>query len=222
MGEKNHNLDSVKAHYAELASRYDDKANPACKRYYEALVTRVLAGRQRVLELGAGSSSLLSCLDAPFKVACDLSYAMLNAHAPESGVHRLVADGQVLPCTPNSLDAIYAINVLEHTPDAQAVVDCAAELLQPGGVFLALTPNGDAERLLDLLERLHLKLPEGPHQFRTFTDCAALAGDAFTTLEHKKCLAFPAGPPAWVNWIDGLSARPEGWGLFQYIVLERR
>ena len=50
-----HNTATVRAHYAELAKSYDDKANVACKRAYEKLVRETFGDAGRVLELGAGS-----------------------------------------------------------------------------------------------------------------------------------------------------------------------
>ena len=41
-----------------------------------------------------------------------------------------------------SFDCIYSSNVLEHIPDDLAVISAAAELLKPGGHFVALVPCG--------------------------------------------------------------------------------
>ncbi len=217
-----HNTDSVRAHYAELAQTYDDKANRACKRAYEKLARRTLGDCTRVMELGAGSSPTLNVLDASFSVACDMSFPMLAARNAAPDAHRFTADGQCLPCVDGSFDGVYSINVLEHVPDPARFVAETARVLKPGGLFLAITPNGDAEWLLNLLERLKLKLPEGPHQFLNFAETAALAGDAFTVVEHRKFLAFPAGPAGLVDFIDGLGGREKGWGLFQYVMLRKR
>ena len=75
---------------------------------------------------------------------------------------------------------------------------------------------------MDLLETLKLKLPEGPHQFLGFAETAALAGDAFDVVEHRKFLAFPAGPEGLVRFIDGLGSSQRGWGLFQFILLQKQ
>ncbi len=218
---KEHNTESVRAHYAALAASYDDKANPACKRAYESLVRRTLGDCTRVLELGAGSSPTLDVLNSPLQVACDMSFPMLAARNAAPDAPRVTADGQQLPYRDGSFDGVYTINVLEHVPDPKALASEVARILKPGGLFLSLTPNGDAEWLLDLLERLKLKLPEGPHKFLTYANTAALAGDMFDLVEHRKLLAFPAGPERLVNFIDGLGGGDSGWGLFQYILLRR-
>lgn len=217
-----HNTESVRAHYAKLAASYDDKANPACKRAYEHLVRETFAGCDRVLELGAGSSPTLDVLDGSLRVACDMSFDMLAMRNAAPDAPRVAADGQCLPYVDSCFDGVYSINVLEHVPDPRLFVAEVARILKPGGLFLGITPNGDAEWLLDLLEALKLKLPEGPHHFLTYAATAALAGEDFDVVAHKKFLAFPAGPEGLVNWIDGLGGSEQGWGLFQYIVLRKK
>lgn len=212
--------DDVRAHYAALAARYDDRANRTCKRAYEARIRQALGSASRVLEIGAGSSPTLGVLKAPFAVACDLSLPMLAARHTVPEVPRVVANGQSLPYCNGAFEGVFCVNVLEHAPDPAALVAEAARVLKPGGKFLAITPNGDVAWLLDLLERFKLKLPEGPHRFLGFAELGALAGPAFNLVEHRKCLAFPAGPDNFVRWVDNLAGEP-GWGLFQYALMRK-
>jgi SAM-dependent methyltransferase len=214
-----HTTETVRAHYATLAQHYDDGANAACKRAYEDLVRRSLGDAKRVLELGAGSSPLLGSLPAPFKVACDLSWEMLSRHHGGTEHGASVADAQALPFADGSFDAVFSINVLEHVPDPERLAAEAARVLRPGGLMLALTPNGDAEWLLDLLERVRLKLPEGPHRFLSSDACRSLGGNAFDLVAFEKFLAFPAGPGWLVRSVDRLLA---GRGLFMYVLRRRR
>lgn len=214
-----HDTTTVRAHYAALAAAYDAKANAACKRAYAALIREHLGGAGRVLEIGAGSSPLLEELDAPLKLALDLSAEMLALRQAAGGALRVVGDAQALPIADGSFDAAYSVNVLEHVPDPAAVAVECARTLAPGGVMLAITPNGDAEWLLDLLEALQLKLPEGPHRFLTGAALRRLGGASFELLEHRKWIAFPAGP-AWL--VDGVDRMLPGRGLFQYVLLKKR
>jgi SAM-dependent methyltransferase len=212
-----HTEESVKAHYAELAGSYNAKANQVCQRAYEELVRTRLAGCERVLEIGAGASDLLEVLGPAFGLATDISFHMLAARQDQAA--RLCCDAAHLPCADASVDAVFSINVLEHAPNLAGLVAESARVLRPGGKFLAVTPNGDVEWLLDLLETLKLKLPEGPHDFLTTQELAALAGDHFDVLERACFLAFPAGPQGLVRAVDRMTG---GFGLFQYVLWERR
>lgn len=214
-----HNTDAVRAHYAALAPSYDQKANRACRRAYKNLIRRTLGDCQRVLELGAGSSPLLEVVSAPLGVACDISQAMLAARHTAADAPRAVADGAALPFRDHAFDGVFSINVLEHAPNPAAFLAESARVLTPGGWMLAVTPNGDLAWLLDLLERLHLKLPEGPHQFLGTQALASLAGSTFEIAEHSAFLAIPAGPDGLVRFFDRVAG---GRGLFQYILLRRR
>jgi len=46
---------------------------------------------------------------------------------------------------PGSFDAVFACHLLEHVPRPSQVVDWLPQVLQPGGLFVALTPNGSLE-----------------------------------------------------------------------------
>ncbi|NIA14280.1 MAG: methyltransferase domain-containing protein [Nitrospiraceae bacterium] len=216
-----HATGDVGGHYARLAPDYARKANRACQRAYRELVSRTLGGTRRILELGAGSSDAVAGLDAARVVACDLSLPMLRARTRLSSLP-LVGDAQRVPCRDAAFDAVFCINLLEHVPEPGQAVAETARVLGKGGRFLAVTPNGNVAGLLELLERLHLKLPEGPHHFLTSEALAGLAEPHFRIVEHRRFLAFPAGPAAFVRGIDRIVGGKRSRGLFQYILMEKQ
>ncbi|MBI2424717.1 MAG: methyltransferase domain-containing protein [Candidatus Hydrogenedentes bacterium] len=208
----------VQAHYADLAKSYGVKSNKACNASYIALAKAHLSPCHRVLEIGAGSALLVQHLDAPVRVAADFSVPMLQQATADPAVLRVGGDAQRLPFPDRAFDGILSINVLEHVPDSGAMLEEAARVLAPGGTLVAVTPNGDMEWLLDLLERLRLKLPEGPHEFLGTEALRDLVPDGCTLVAHQCFLAFPAGPLPFVIFAD---AWANGWGLFQYLVIRK-
>ena len=210
--------EDVRDHYAQLAAGYDARANRACNAAYRDLARRTLAGCTEVLELGAGSGSLLGELAARQRVAADLSFPMLTARPAAPRVVRVNADATHLPFVAGAFDGVYSVNMLEHVPDPKAVIDEAARVLRPGGRLLLITPNGGVAWLLELLERLHLKLPEGPHRFLDAAEVRRLAAPHFQVRELRRFLAFPAGPPGLVRLLDRAAF---GHGLFLAVTLER-
>ncbi len=213
--------DAVRDHFDELSARYGTDSNQACKRAYDTLTGQVLAGAGRVLELGAGPSPALAALNAPFRVASDLSQGMLRANPNLRGMQRITADAQCLPFAQESFDAVFCINVLEHVPAPGRLMEEAARVLRPGGLFFAITPNGGVAWLLELLEQLHLKLPEGPHRFLSLPELHGLLPAPLHAEIHRRFLAFPAGSPALVHAVDRLVSAGDGLGLFQYLVARK-
>lgn len=209
----------VRAHYARLASAYGRKANRACDRAYRILIRNALAGAQSVLETGSGTAGLAGVLDAPIRIACDLTPEMLRAAPAADGVARVTGDAECLPFPRASFDAVFSVNLVEHVPNPERLFAEAARVLKPDGRCLVVTPNGEHAWLLNLLERLRLKLPEGPHRF---LDKRALFDAALPHLELLECrrfLIFPAGPAWFVGAMD--AALPDN-GLFQYALFRPR
>jgi SAM-dependent methyltransferase len=209
--------EAVRRHYGALAKDYSAGANRVCRIAYVDLLKRHLSTRRHVFEIGAGADTLIDSVDAAARTVCDLTEDMIRS-APRTAA-AVVADAQHVPFPAGAFDGVFAVNVLEHVPEPAAVLAETARVLAPGGTALFITPNGDAERLLDLLERLRLKLPEGPHRFLRFAELAALCGGGFDILDHRRFLAFPAGPGFLWRTAERLA---RGRGLFQYIVLRRR
>ncbi len=212
----------VREHYKNLAPAYRRRANPVCDARYHALVAQVVKGRRRVLELGGGSSTLLDDVAPVGSVNCDLSPEMLHYRAGSARTSAVVGAGEELPFRSGTFDGAYSINVLEHVADVEAVVTETARVLERGGVFVAITPNGDWERWLDLAERWRLKIPEGPHRFLDRGRLGAAIAARFTVVEHRPFLIFPSGPSTLSAAVDGLGAAARlPWGFFQYVVARR-
>jgi ubiquinone/menaquinone biosynthesis C-methylase UbiE len=213
----------VRDHYRALAPKYGAQANQTCERTYRRLVQRFMGRCDRVLELGSGSTDLLDGLGRPFAVASDLSADMLLARAPAPRVHRLVAAGERLPFPPASFDGLFSINVLEHVADLDATFRECARVLTDGGLWFAVTPNGNWEFWLDLAERWSLKIPEGPHSFLTTRHLLQKASNWFEVVEHRTFLVLPAGPPGLARLLDSVSCCSTlRWGFFQYLVARKR
>lgn len=203
----------VRAHYAALAGRYNEGANAACNRAYQRLVRECFSNAQTVLEVGAGAHSLLGQLDAPLRIAADITPQMLR-QVPASKIRRVVCDGASPPFDAAAFDAVYSINVIEHVPDPRAFISGCARLLRPGGRLLIVTPNGGMATLLEWIERLKLKLPEGPHRFVTARELQRWGEEAgCEVIETSSMLALPAGPEFLVQGVDAIT-RPLGFGLF--------
>jgi SAM-dependent methyltransferase len=211
----------VRAHYRALSAVYNAKANQTCEARYHQLVIAAMCGRSRILELGSGSNALLDVVGPPGSIACDLSPDMLGQRRKIATSSAVVGAGEGLPFRDATFDGMYCINVLEHVADLQAVCGEAARVLAPGGLFFAVTPNGGWERLLDLAERLRMKIPEGPHEFLTRDVLGEALRPHFEIVEHRTFLLLPGGPPGLSALADRLSPDGLGWGFFQHVLARR-
>lgn len=212
---------AVQDHYEKLGPEYAEKANQACQRAYREVARKYLYGRNKLLEVGAGSASLLSEIPAPLRVACDLSPAMLRRRTGAEPIHKVRCDAEYLPFAQASFDGLAAINLLEHMPSPRRALYEMARVLQVGGRLLVVTPNGDHEWILNALERLRLKLPEGPHRFLSTEALKRHGSEHFSVVKHESFLAFPTGPRIFVAAVDAFARTLRQSGLFQYAVLEK-
>jgi ubiquinone/menaquinone biosynthesis C-methylase UbiE len=213
----------VLAHYQGIAAEYKQRANQTCERIYSRLVGRFLKHRSRLLELGGGTSEQLSSLGSLLAVTCDLSREMLMRRPDSDQCHRVIAVGERLPFHDAQFDGLLSINVLEHVADLEAVLSESERVLEDGGLWLAITPNGNWEPLLDLAERWLLKIPEGPHRFLTTRMLREGVIRHFSIVEHRTILVIPAGP-LWLSSLVDRVSLCSLWrgGFFQYIVARKR
>lgn len=86
----------------------------------------------RVLDLGCGTGTDLANMRAAGAdvVGIDINADDLRTHADPGP--RVQADGGRLPFASNSFDGVYCSNVLEHTPDVEALFREIARVAAPG------------------------------------------------------------------------------------------
>ena len=137
-------------------------------RYAERLVP---AGSGRWIDLGCGHGEFLSIIERrDGRSGFGLDRKRPSAkNARTAGHPTLVADlARPLPFTDASLDGVTLLEVIEHLPEAEALIDEIARVLRPGGWLVLTTPN--VAHLTYRIRALtgHPPKQEGYH-FRFFT-----------------------------------------------------
>lgn len=96
---------------------------------------------RRVLDLGCGTGALLSELPAPaLGFGLDRFESALGFCRERGHVRLALADAEALPLAGSCLDAIVALDVIEHVAgDARAAAE-AYRVLRPGGVLVLSVP----------------------------------------------------------------------------------
>lgn len=107
------------------------------------------AGNQTLLDYGCGSGTWLSLLK---DLGCD--YRMIGTDITAGPLQELRQRGiEAYACdeksigthvAPASIGVAHLFHVIEHVPDASAVLESIREMLAPGGVLIGQTPNVDS------------------------------------------------------------------------------
>jgi len=108
-----------------------------------------LPERGKLLEVGCGAGRFLRALSRLRPglelVGTDVSRTaleQLSGIAP--GIETRLGDGSVLPAADHEFQAVLVLDVLEHVPDPEGLLDEIGRVLAPGGVFHLHVPcEGD-------------------------------------------------------------------------------
>ncbi len=188
------NVDNAEvAKFEALASRWWDKSgefkplhdiNPLRSNYIDS---RSPVAEQKVLDVGCGGGILCESLshrgaevtgidmgEAPLKVA--------RLHGLEIGLdidYRQVSAEELAQQQPAHYDIVTCLEMLEHVPQPDSVIQACAKLVKPGGDLffstLNRTPKAYAFAVVGAEYILKL-LPKGTHEYGRFIRPSELAG----------------------------------------------
>jgi SAM-dependent methyltransferase len=148
------------------------------------------AGRARVrlLDVGCGTGSFLAGLSERYApMGLDLHVPALRYTQTRGPWPLIAGSADRLPLADGSLDAVTALDVIEHLDDDRGVVSELARVLRPGGVAVATVPAfqrlwSPHDEALGHKRRYRLEAFE-----RLFTE----AGLSVTRLSYYNTLLFP-------------------------------
>jgi 2-polyprenyl-3-methyl-5-hydroxy-6-metoxy-1,4-benzoquinol methylase len=201
---------ATQAHWDHLAGTYDqaksrnDVYYGTLKACFDAVVPKVR--RANVLEVGCGTGQVLASLNPARGVGIDLSQGMIEqaksrfALRPELSFQAVDARAAAKM---GPFDAVISADVMEHVDDWRGVIDAMLAACSPGGIIAISTPNPRWALPLWILEKLKLKMPEGPHCFVPAAAIAAhLASRGVTITSRRTHLMLPArlgGAGPWLS-----------------------
>lgn len=138
--------------YHELGDKWFEASNHpvallrAENRLRNPWIISHLKTKQKIVDLGCGAGFLTNALakEGHSVTGVDLSKSSLEVarkYDTTKSVIYLEADATSSTLAPHSYDVVCAMDLLEHVNDAQKVIQEAAKLLKPGGLFFFHTFN---------------------------------------------------------------------------------
>ena len=206
-----HTAKKVEQYFNVIAPQYDDlKAKNA---YYFSEVLRLIRNevpaRSSILEVGCGTGNLISALQPSTGVGLDISPRMI-AIAKHKNMNKTISFITSTPerySTDQSFAYIVSADVIEHVPDLEPFFSALNRLAQKDTRIIITYANPLWEPILLLLEKLKLKMPEGPHYRPAFRELQRIIKKNGLKLARRKFqtilpLRIPFLAPL-LNWIWG-------------------
>lgn len=188
-----HNVDAAEiAKFEALAQRWWDPQgefkplhdlNPL---RLEFVAARAPLEGKEVLDVGCGGGILSEAMArrGARVLGIDLAQAALEVaelHALDAGVpiqYRLQSAEELARDAPASLDIITCMEMLEHVPEPEQVIDALAHIVRPGGhVFISTINRTPKAFMLAIVgaEYVFRMLPRGTHEYERFIRPSELA-----------------------------------------------
>jgi ubiquinone/menaquinone biosynthesis C-methylase UbiE len=159
--------ESAKHHFDSIAKDYDYWKEK--NRYYhdviKSFVLRNIRPQAKVLEIGCGTGAILSATNPSLGVGVDISPGMIQiakAKYPQYQFYSTPFENFQLD---EKFDYIIMIDVVDHVYDVIDVFKNISRFCHPRTKIILTTINPWWDPILDLMEKFHAKMPEGPHNF---------------------------------------------------------
>lgn len=203
-------MDVIEKHFDGIVGEYDfwKRKNwyyyAAVKRIYKRLILE----HSRVLEVGCGTGEILASLNPTVGVGIDVSGGMVKrAREKYTGAKNLLFQHSDIIGfqTTESFDYIFLADVIEHLLDAPASIRAIARLMRPDTKLVVSMANPLWEPVLLFAEKLHMKMPEGPHTRISGKALVGICRDAGMTLVKRDfALLFPKYIPFFSNIVNAV------------------
>ncbi len=201
--------DAIREHFDAIAPEYD--RFKARSHYYYGQLKSLLAelvpeaSTSSVLEIGCGTGALLAALRPARGLGIDISEPMIrqarDRHRNSLELSFAVGEAESLD-VPGDWNVIIMVDLIEHLYDPERAIRRISSLMKPGNRLIITWANHLWAPILHALEKLRMKMPEGPHVWEpgSTVESRLRASDLEIVASGTRCL-IPAALPGsdWIN-----------------------
>lgn len=223
--------ESIKDHFDAIAPEYDQFKTRSHYYYSQlkALLSELIpnASTQHILEIGCGTGALLASLNPARGMGIDISPNMIDLarlqNTQNNSLAFEVGEAETL-VVQDEWEIVFMVDLIEHLYNPQLAINHIGTFLKPRSRLIITWANHLWAPVLHVLERLKMKMPEGPHVWEPGSTVVSRLISAGFAIESTgtRCL-IPAAIPG-ADWINRNGIRLpllEKLGLIRFIVAVR-
>ena len=215
-------------HFEEIAPVYDSYKRRNWY-YYDSvkkLLKNIIPENRSVLELGCGTGDLIACISPKKGLGIDVSRKMIEIARKKHKNRNLrfkTADVQTLKLNEN-FDYIFMVDVIEHLSNIKKSLFNISSMMNKKTMFINLMANPKWELIFLAAEKLHLKMPEGPHKRITYSEIEQILNESgLEVVDHGYSTLMPVYIPGITNIVNTyFEPRMKGYSCIEYFSARRR
>lgn len=159
-------MNSAIDHFDKIASKYDGykKNNSRYYTWVKESLSKVVLKNKSVLDYGCGTGEILNFLSPQSGVGYDPSKEMVNICRRKFKKSKTLKFVSSLNDVNQRFDQILMVDIIEHLTDVAGELKTAMKLMKKNAQLVVSYVDSKWEVPLMILEKLNLKMPEGPHR----------------------------------------------------------
>lgn len=197
-------MSNIKEHFDNIADSYDFYKQKNWY-YYQSLkdlYKSLIPPGKKVLEVGCGTGDILASLNPVYGLGTDISEKMIEiANGKNKGNKNLQFlsgndEDRISELADKNFEYIFMADVIEHLENPEAKIKAVAKILNQKAKFIITMANPLWEPILLVLEKLKLKMPEGPHNRISVKKLRTILQNSnIKIIQETERLIFPAHIP---------------------------
>ncbi len=213
--------DVVQEHFDKIAKKYDfyKEKNKYYYSHLQNLLCKLIPPSKKILEVGCGTGTLLASIFPEKGWGIDISLEMIKiAKKRYQGAENLkFSTSEISNFSNKSLDFIFMCDVIEHLEYPEKIFFQIRKIMHKDTVFICTMANPRWEWILNLAEKLKLKMPEGKHYRWSYKQINSFLKKAGLEVEkHGYSLLMPINIPFLSDLLNRHLERP----LAKYAFIE--